>query len=262
MTSQRLKNAELNRWIRRLVSGQTGLYAGLLLAVSVLLALAGPFGTFGRGDFLHRLVYWSVLCVVSLGIAITTKHLITNFLPNLAKIFSEAATIILTTIIFTPFLRWWSSEAYPEFDRYAPDVLQMAGQVLVICMAISVLSHGMQLLFAGQGAPQEAVRPSVRLARRLSEGFEGDIFRLSAEGHTVLVYTDQSLFRVRMRLTDAIEEMTGVDGHCTHRSHWVATQAVTGSGRKGGKPHVTLRDGSQVPVSRKYQPDLEGAGLL
>ena len=67
---------------------------------------------------------------------------------------------------------------------------------------------------------------------------------------------------IRLRFGDAIEEMDPVDGFCTHRSHWVARQAVSGAERERGKIFLRLENGDRVPVSRTYMPDLEEAGLL
>ncbi|WP_083947546.1 LytTR family DNA-binding domain-containing protein [Phaeovulum vinaykumarii] len=47
-----------------------------------------------------------------------------------------------------------------------------------------------------------------------------------------------------------------------HRSHWVARGFVTGGQRDGGRATLHLADGSTVPVSRWFLPQVRAAGLL
>ncbi|MBE0452617.1 MAG: LytTR family transcriptional regulator [Roseovarius sp.] len=102
-----------------------------------------------------------------------------------------------------------------------------------------------------------------RLARRLPEALQGaDILRLSGNGHTVEVVTDQGAHTLRLRLSDAIDEMEPVAGMCTHRSHWVTLAAMTGRECREGKVFLRLSNGERVPVSRTYAPQLEAAGVI
>ncbi|MDK3017139.1 LytTR family DNA-binding domain-containing protein [Pseudodonghicola flavimaris] len=110
--------------------------------------------------------------------------------------------------------------------------------------------------------PEEMAPPPPRLMRRLPETFAGPILRLSSEDHFVDVVGAEGHHRLRMRLTDAIDEMDTVDGYCSHRSHWVARVAIEGVEREGGRIFLRLVNGDRVPVSRTYKPDLEAAGIL
>ena len=74
--------------------------------------------------------------------------------------------------------------------------------------------------------------------------------------------TDRGTEKLRLRLSDAIDEMEPVEGLCTHRSHWVTRAAIAGHVRESGKLFVTLENGDRVPVSRTYRPQLEAEGLV
>jgi DNA-binding LytR/AlgR family response regulator len=74
--------------------------------------------------------------------------------------------------------------------------------------------------------------------------------------------TDRGTETLRLRLSDAIDEMEPVEGLCTHRSHWVALAAITASERRQGKLFVRLSNGERVPVTRTYAPKLEAAGVI
>jgi DNA-binding LytR/AlgR family response regulator len=85
---------------------------------------------------------------------------------------------------------------------------------------------------------------------------------LSVDGHIVRVVTDAGIFDLRMRFTDAIEEVLELDGVCTHRSHWVVLTEIANVGTVNGRSCLLLSNGDEVPVSRKYQPELEMRGIL
>jgi DNA-binding LytR/AlgR family response regulator len=55
-----------------------------------------------------------------------------------------------------------------------------------------------------------------------------------------------------MRLSDAVAELDGIEGAQVHRSWWVARDAIADAKRGDGRATLTLKDGSEVPVSRTY----------
>lgn len=63
-----------------------------------------------------------------------------------------------------------------------------------------------------------------------------------------------------MRLSDAIGELEGIEGAQTHRSWWVAKDAVTKTSRGEGRGTLTLKDGTEAPVSRTYAKALRDEG--
>lgn len=103
----------------------------------------------------------------------------------------------------------------------------------------------------------------VRLVRRLPEDVAGDVLSLTASNHHVDVTTTQGRATLRLRLSDAIGEMEGVEGFCIHRSHWVSQDAILEVKRLNAqKIVVVLKNGDELPVSRKYRVNLETAGLF
>lgn len=108
----------------------------------------------------------------------------------------------------------------------------------------------------------ERVENLARIIRRLPEDFEGKIIHLSGNGHVVHVSTCHRRFDLRMRFGDAVAEVAELDGFCTHRSHWVARKEISDVYSVNGRPHLLLSNGDEVPVSRKYQPELEEMGII
>ena len=63
-----------------------------------------------------------------------------------------------------------------------------------------------------------------------------------------------------MRLSDAVAELQGLEGAQTHRSWWVARDAVRDVRRGDGRATLTLEGGISVPVSRRHARALRAAG--
>jgi len=65
-----------------------------------------------------------------------------------------------------------------------------------------------------------------------------------------------------MRLSDAIRETGSAAGLQVHRSHWVALDAITQVRKKGDGAILTLRDQTEVPVSRSNMSAIKEAGFF
>ena len=65
-----------------------------------------------------------------------------------------------------------------------------------------------------------------------------------------------------MRLYDAIRELDGIEGSQTHRSWWVAKDAVADVTRGDGRVSLTLKNAVAAPVSRSYQKTLKQDGWV
>lgn len=83
---------------------------------------------------------------------------------------------------------------------------------------------------------------------------------VEAEDHYLRLHTAEGSTLVMMRLADAIAELRDVDGGQTHRSWWVARDAVVSAARGRGRAALQLRNGLKAPVSRTYAPILREAG--
>lgn len=102
-----------------------------------------------------------------------------------------------------------------------------------------------------------------RLYSRLPEVGPERITRLTVKDHYVHVCLDNGIeHRLLMRFADAVNEMDGAPGFCTHRSHWVSKCAAVRAERRGHKEILVLDCGLEVPVSKTYRNNLVAAGFL
>jgi DNA-binding LytR/AlgR family response regulator len=86
------------------------------------------------------------------------------------------------------------------------------------------------------------------------------IYAVSAEDHYLRLHTSKGADLLLMRLADAIVELEGLEGAQTHRSWWVARDAVEGARREGDRAVLVLKGGVEAPVSRPNVKPLKDAG--
>ncbi|MEM1399240.1 MAG: LytTR family DNA-binding domain-containing protein [Pseudomonadota bacterium] len=183
--------------------------------------VGGTFGAWIRTRGLHGPIAWALQGAVAglfILVAVVALNLLFFGQPTVQSLMTLAPMIIGGTIIITAALEFVGGE--PR---------------------------------AGTEAPQPP-----RLLTRLPLQRRGTLLALSAEDHYTRVTTDKGDELILMRLTDAIEEASPIEGLRVHRSHWVATGAIVGVERLKGRAVLTLTDGTEVPVSRSYLPIIRG----
>jgi len=234
---------------------------GIAAGAGVFLALVGAMGM-DRLPLATRLLYWVPLMVGGSGVA----HLITTVMsrsPRLTEspwLFGGALTLALSipiTLIVWLYTTWTVGM---DLDwRLIP---QIYGSVLVICVAMTAI----MILVNWPGRvthapPEDAPAPAIRFMERLPAKLKGAvIYAVSAEDHYLRLHTSKGSDLILMRLSDAISELEGVEGAQTHRSWWVAKDAVETARRDGDRMTLTLKGGGEAPVSRPNIRPLREAG--
>lgn len=207
-------------------------------------------------SFPERLVFWTGVMVVALGATWVAGNVVREHLFQKRLLIRDITFAGLILALFAPSLWVLSWMVFTYCGERAPGL-------------VSVLPYG--ALFATglllvrqretEGVSDVTLcRP--RLHQRLPEEFDGQVYRLTGRDHYVDVVTCKGTFTIRSRLADAIAEMEPVAGYCAHRSHWITAEAIAGVEKQGAKTFLRLRNNDLVPVSRKYYPGLEEAGLI
>ena len=234
--------------------------------VSFLAGYTGPFGTYSLG-LDRRLAYWTLVVVISAIMAHVFARLSSRMVGPGRPLLKDLILVALMTACFTPVLIGLSRAFLSVELATIADALYFGQFVAIISLCVATTRRLVPRMIAGR-SPSKAANapapsaPEPRLLKRLPGDVPGPVVRLSSRDHFVDVVTPAAEHRLRMRLADAIDEMDPVEGYCTHRSHWVAREAVQGAERDGGRLLLRLSNGDRVPVSRTYRPRLEEAGLL
>lgn len=248
--------------------------------MSVFGIVAGPFGTLQSISLGMRCLYWPVIIGLGVLVGAVLRVVVQDYM-GLRRYTAEAPLLALfSALLLTPPF-WLLTDLLASDRAAAPQVSEMALYVFVASMAVSTLRHAfnpnsdlMRMWAEEEGAAalpdledeadlEEADEEtgSPRLAARLPEAECGPIIRLQVRDHYVEVITPTGRRSLLMRFADAVAEMEGVEGLQVHRSHWVARAAIRAIARRRGKVLVVMCDGSEVPVSRTYLPQVEALDL-
>lgn len=228
----------------------------------VVLAILGPFGSFDA-PFWMRLAYWVPTMVIGgvIGAGSTMwfegARLFEGRPLVRAVVFSTFMTAVMT------FVAWGVGALVfgPEHIVFGQTFVFYVWLITVIITAIVEVLRAQRI--AAASAPVPKARPAVAptLSARLPEKLKGGaILALEGEDHYVRVHTDKGSDLVLIRLGDAIGEMGSTPGARTHRSWWIARQAVKSVRRDNGRTSLVLSTGAEVPVSRGYASELREAG--
>lgn len=251
---------------------QTLIDLSLILAIGLLLALIGPFGSFGA-PFAWRLVYWTALALAGYFLYMPVVELAERLaarldLPEFAMLVASClvATVPMTAIV------WLAGQLPGPIE--APTLAQAVngyGRVLVIGAGITLLFRAL----ARRGERDAAEKPPApppgppaelelasapRLLDRLPPHLGRNLVALEMEDHYVRAHTRSGSGLILMRMRDAVAELDGLPGAQVHRSWWVARDAVEQVSRDGRNVRLRLVTGIEAPVARGTAGALREAG--
>jgi hypothetical protein len=230
-------------------------------AAGVVLALLGAFGTVDAPLGL-RLVYWVPVMLAGAVWGLLCSRWIERWIDMDER--PWLTVVALTCAITGPvsLMVWFVTGLLFESEVYPLRTLPlMVGPVLIVTAVMSTLN-----VFLGKAQPVQthvsvAGAPAARFPDRLPLKLRGAAIRaVQAEDHYLRIHTDRGSDLILMRLSDALEELEGLEGAQTHRSWWVAKDAVRDVARGDGRATLTLEGDITVPVSRRYARALREAG--
>lgn len=231
------------------------------LAAGLVLAFTGAFGM-GQTPFWFRVAYWEPmmlmgalwghLCALMIG-----RRIDADQRPWLAAaVMTAVISGPLSVMVWAATSLWFDDEQALRLDRLA----DFLAPVTVVTGVLCVLN-----VFLDRTPPQTHAGPAgadpVRFLERLPPRLRGATLRaVQAEDHYLRLHTDRGSDLILMRLSDAVAELAGMEGAQTHRSWWVARDAVRDARRGDGRATLLLDGGLEAPVSRRYARALREAG--
>ncbi len=219
-----------------------------LVCVVVVLTVAAPFDSGEEFTAFQRFAYWGAIAPTTyLAAAATAAPLLEGLLQRgwnlwlatiVSGIFSGIPAGVIVYLVNT--------QIAGNDDGGLDDLVRIIGYCAVIAPGVMILR---QMIVSSRQEPA-AVAVDHKLMARLKPEARGRVLTLQAQDHYVEVTTSRGSDLLLMRLADAIAELGAVDGQQTHRSWWVARDAVSGQIRDGAQMVLELSDGRRVPVSR------------
>jgi hypothetical protein len=238
--------------------------------VGLLLTFVGALET-GELPFLKRLAYWQILMLSGAMIGLGVSEAAEKWGKLRSQPWAEMPLIAALIALPLTFMVVGTSSLF--FTTRAPTAAAF-GAMFAITFFISLVMTALNYFIHWPGkviseTAQAAHAPhaettSARFADRLPLPMRtANIIALEAEDHYLRVHFEngQSTL-ILMRLSDAIAELPANSGAQTHRSWWVAKDAVRGVTKADGRATLTLTAPLEAPVSRSYYKALNDAGWL
>ncbi len=233
---------------------------GIVVGVGSFLAVLGPFGSATLG-WPAVWFYWVALIAFGALFGFAAGRVMPRLAPSAPAWMTYAAAAGVVSLPVT--LALYGLAAVLNADPGSPaDLARTFFFVVVISSFVSAVAYVVDRLTEPRGPAAEAPpRASHALLEKLPVRLRtAEIFALEAEDHYLRVRTSRGDALILMRLTDAAAACASLDGARTHRSWWVARTAVVDAKKADGRGVLTLKDGTEAPVSRTCYPALREAG--
>jgi hypothetical protein len=230
------------------------------LVVGIIMALSGGFGV-GGATIVSRLAYWFGLVALGSTIGVLIGVYIMPRAWFAARPWLAWLAIVLAlwapmTVIVTG-----ANTLVDHYPFTLAMLLKVAPSTLATTAAMTALAFLVRRRdpIATHAAPRDA--PPAKFLQRLPAKLAGaSLWAVEAEDHYLRLHTSLGQDLILMRLGDAVTELEGIEGARTHRSWWVARDAVSRVEREDGRIRLVLADGAGAPVSRAYVKPLRAAG--
>lgn len=229
----------------------------ILAALTLAIAVAGPFNTSALMPLPQRLAYWGAVTPLSFAAGLVGSALIHARAEATLNRWLAAAARALgsTTLVSLTLYGYHAALGYPLPE--GSEILASVGGVLAICLVIEVIGELIE-----SPAPATATDARPALLDRLPLDKRGALVALSAVDHYTEVTTTRGRHLLLLRLSDAIAEAAPTPGLQIHRSHWVALDQVRRAERQGDQGKLTLSSGQDLPIARARMAQAQAAGLF
>lgn len=233
----------------------------IAVSAGVVLALTGAFNTVQAPLWL-RLVYWIPIMMAGASWGHLCSRLIERWIDFDERPWLAVAGLTATTSGPVTLMVWAATGPVFEGRLYDISALPWSlGPVVTVTATMSAINVFLNRAQPIQTHAPMAGQPASRFPARLPPKLKGAAIRaVQAEDHYLRIHTDRGSDLILMRMSDALDELEGLEGAQTHRSWWVAKGAVRDVARGDGRATLTLDGGISAPVSRRYARALRDAG--
>lgn len=262
-----------NQYLRESFSVKETLSDCYVVAFFVLfLTFLKPFGMHNL-SFLYAGAFWAVICFVGYAvyspiIQVLSIWLFKTLPPALNKtairliISTFVASLIMAllapliiNLFFNSFENYWQSIPMSFLScLFIGGVIAGVSAVKSIVLKQNKqIKHNVEVL-ANEAKKVEEIKsqPISELINELPIEKRGRLLYLQMDDHYLKVLTEKGAHMILMRFKDALAKVEHYDGFQTHRSWWVAKDAVVETKKEGRKLILVMENGTEVPVSQTY----------
>jgi hypothetical protein len=248
-----------------------------VLGIAVVMAVTGPFGTYETMGLGKRLLYFTIIGVLTwalvIGFIVALRQIEAfNRLPivirmalagSLAAVPMTAAIIVVHGWLVRPIPWRVYAQIFPETSFLAVVISILVGLFVERRLHAEADTERARVAESVAAAPAPGVEPvTPDFFRRVPPALGRDLLALEMEDHYLRIHTALGSDLILLRLRDALAELGPSCGRQVHRSWWVAEGAIGSVERNAGRNVLVLRNGLRVPVSKTFREQVKEAGWL
>ncbi|MFC3123174.1 LytTR family transcriptional regulator DNA-binding domain-containing protein [Agaribacter flavus] len=250
----------------------------LMTVIGLVLGALRPFGMVDIPVYLS-MSFWVLTCILGYGIYAPIIVLSVESLKRRlhrqwlrVAIGAFGASVIMTAVV--PIITWlffaYEVNFVDRFMELFPRTILVGTVITVVSLMRTHIDTQKAALTQTEEALNSALvvqqddmdSASRQFMAQLPIEKQGDLLCLQMDDHYIKVYTEKGHHMLLMRFKDALLALKHYPGYQTHRSWWVAHQAISQVKREERRLTLTLTNGLQVPVSKTHIKAIKEAGFV
>ena len=247
----------------------------LMIVIGIFIGFLAPFGMHTFSPMV-LIPYWAVTCLMGYWVFSPVYDVVVRKLENqIPSIWlRRGLSLLVSTTLFSLLLPLWNMLTLSSSFNYLDGVAFAFPNVLVIGLALTLISVAKRNYFEQRQRLQNidhhntlAAEEKViqTLAEKQLDDFlkllpiekQGRLICLEMDDHYLKVHTSNGQHMLLMRFKDALDRLSAYPGLQTHRSWWVAEEAISKIEKQGRKRMIHLSNNLQVPVSKTFENQLK-----
>ena len=247
----------------------------LMIVIGTFIGFLAPFGMHTYSSTV-TIPYWAVTCLLGYWVFSPLHDFGEDKLQKkIPSIWLRRSLILIfSSTLFSLLVPLWSMLALSLSFDYLDGVVFAFPQVLVIAIALTLISIATHNYFEQRQRlqhidQQTALATEQQVEQTLAEKQlneflkllpiekQGRLICLEMDDHYLKVHTSNGQHMLLMRFKDALGLLSSYPGLQTHRSWWVAEEAISRIEKQGRKHIVHLSNQLQVPVSKTFENQLK-----
>ncbi len=249
----------------------------VVLFVGIFIGFLSPFGM-DEMPVLLSISYWVVVCfcgyfIYSPLVFLGEQQLKNCFSKQIVRVALSTLVASMVMSFVIPLINWLLFDMKvalgEQFFSILPKAIVIGGVLTFFSMLQSFIKQqGSQLAQTKklnevhqQKVQQVDTQQLDKFMEQLPVEKRGKLLCLEMSDHYIKVYTDKGHHLVLMRFKDALSALSKFPGLQTHRSWWIAKDAVVTHKKDGRKILLVLSNKLEVPVSRTYMAALKAENL-
>lgn len=224
----------------------------VLLGVTAVVSLTGPFGTYSSMALTERAQFWLLVCFGGFWLGFLTSVSVAslaedwNVPPLIAVGLGGLVAGVPISALVGALIALFSN------SPFLPGMFGVMPYTCIIAVIVGVIYEIIEARTSVQISNHAPDRTNADWLSKLPTKIGKDLVSLQAQDHYVFAQTVAGQTLVRSSMSEAEKSLSGL-GMRVHRSWWVAHAHLERMVYRDGASRIVLSNGEVIPVGRAYR---------